>query len=269
MFHICSESIWCVLMHSSNWPLFSLHVISIRFREFQMFLGWQYNIACVYRCIHACSDSHISVSQWSPVNPSGQLQVVEPAEVTHSPPFRQEQAAYGRGEGQMMHHPVFSCVRRELRSTHCHWDSHSTLQRTPEGTDRTPRHLHPSHTFPHWSSNSLHMGGLKAWITRNMLLASDQHIQYLVWNLTLANNHTACMCHMTSTHSEVCRSALQCRRDGTHMCHMCSHRGHCCKDCHKGCTVQVLRWCRPQKVHKVALQPYKIAEVGGGECIAL
>ena len=71
-------------------------------------------------CVHgiapaACSDSQISVSQCSPVNPSEQLQVVEPAAVTHSPPFRQLQAAWvGEESHAMTHHPVQLCKKKDV-----------------------------------------------------------------------------------------------------------------------------------------------------------
>ena len=59
-----------------------------------------------------------------------------------------------------------------------------------------------------------------------------------------------CDCHVTSTHSEACHTAPQCRRDGRHMYHKCSHRGRCCRDCHMGRTVQDLKVMNKRKKYK-------------------
>ena len=124
-----------------------------------------------------------------------------------------------------------------MQSPHSHWNRGSTLRQTLQDTDRTPFHFRSSHMYPRWSSSSPHT----EWLYGEPV-ASD--LQEFISKYSYSTQYNwltlTCDCHVTSTHSEACHTAPQCRRDGRHMYHKCSHRDHCCRDCHMGCTVQGL-----------------------------
>ena len=117
------------------------------------------------------------------------------------------------------------------------------------------RELGQQHTTVHPVSTALTVNVCEAVLSREplrtltVLLATPIHLTCTLVEAVVVSTWQDCTlsmlyvrvtpittCQVTSTHSDACHTAPQCRRDDRHIYQKCSHRDHCCRDCHMGCT---------------------------------